>query len=116
MSHDLISRFRSIRVADVVDALDRFGFHEKTLVSRDIRPIYSGIRIAGLALTVQARKVQEEIPSMSPEEYDKYAEEWYRVRANYDLFMRSAGPGTIIAINCDGCLDVGFWGSMIALV
>ncbi|MEM1506858.1 MAG: RraA family protein [Candidatus Bathyarchaeia archaeon] len=116
MSHDLISRFRSIRVADVVDALDRFGFHEKTLVSRDIRPIYSGTRIAGLALTVQARKVQEEIPSMSPEEYDKYAEEWYRVRANYDLFMRSAGPGTIIAINCDGCLDVGFWGSMIALV
>ncbi|MEM2593764.1 MAG: RraA family protein, partial [Candidatus Bathyarchaeia archaeon] len=26
------------------------------------------------------------------------------------------GPGTVIAINCDGCLDVGFWGSMIALV
>lgn len=116
MSHDLISRFRSVRVADVVDALDRFGFHEKTLVSRDIRPIYSGIKVAGFALTVQARKVQEETPSMGPEEYDKYAEEWYRVRANYDHFMRSAGPGTIIAINCDGCLDVGFWGSMIALV
>lgn len=116
MSLDLINRFKSVRVADVVDALDRFGFHEKTLVSRDIRSIYSGIRIAGFALTVQARRVQEEIPSMSPEEYDRYAEEWYKIRANYNHFMRDAGPGTVIAINCDGCLDVGFWGSMIALV
>ncbi|MEM1602021.1 MAG: RraA family protein [Candidatus Bathyarchaeia archaeon] len=116
MSLDLISRFKGVRVADVVDALDRFGFHEKTLVSRDIRPIYSGIRVAGFALTVQARRVQEEIPSMSPEEYDKYAEEWYKIRANYNHFMKDAGPGTVIAINCDGCLDVGFWGSMIALV
>ena len=113
---DLVRRFRSVRVADVVDALDRYGFHEKTLVSSEIKPLYSGIKTAGFAVTVQARKVQEEIPSMSPEEYDRFAEDWYKVRANYDSFMRFAGPGTVIVINADGCMNVGFWGSMIALV
>ncbi|MEM2092048.1 MAG: RraA family protein [Candidatus Bathyarchaeia archaeon] len=112
---DLVRRFRAVRVADVVDALDRYGFHEKTLVSSEIKPLYSGIKAAGFAVTVQARRVQEEIPSMSPEEYDRFAEEWYRTRANYDHFMRAAGPGTIIAINADGCINVGFWGSMVAL-
>lgn len=112
----LVERYKSVRVADVVDALDRYGFHERLLVSRRIRPLYSGIRVAGFAITVQARKTQEEMPSMSPEDYDKYAEDWYRLKANYDCFMKYAGPGTVIAINSDGCLDVGFWGSMIALV
>ncbi|MBS7611915.1 RraA family protein [Candidatus Bathyarchaeota archaeon] len=112
----LVERYKSVRVADVMDALDRYGFHERLLISRKIRPLYSGIRMAGFAITVQARKTQEEIPSMSSEDYDKYAEEWYRSKANYDCFMKYAGPGTVIAINSDGCLNVGFWGSMIALV
>lgn len=30
--------------------------------------------------------------------------------------MRFAGPGTVIAINSAGCMNVGFWGSMIALL
>ncbi|MEM3545748.1 MAG: RraA family protein [Candidatus Bathyarchaeia archaeon] len=112
----LVKRYKSVRVADVVDALDRYGFHEKLLVSRRIRPLYPGIRMAGFAITVQARKTREEIPSMSPEDYDRYAEDWYRLKANYDCFMKYTGPGTVIAINSDGCLNVGFWGSMIALV
>ncbi|MEM1581542.1 MAG: RraA family protein [Candidatus Bathyarchaeia archaeon] len=113
---NLIRRYKIVRVADIVDALDRFGFHERTLISRKIRPLYSGIKIAGFALTVQTRRVQEEIPTMNSEEYDRYAEEWYKTRANYDHFMKLAGPGVVIAINSDGCLDVGFWGSMVALV
>jgi regulator of RNase E activity RraA len=112
----LVERYRSVRVADVVDALDRYGFHGRLLISREIRPLYSGIKMAGFAVTVQARRVQGEIPSMSPEDYDRYADEWYRFKADYGCFMKYAVPGTVIAVNSDGCLDVGFWGSMIALV
>jgi len=79
----LVERYRSVRVADVVDALDRYGFHERLLILREIRPLYPGIKMAGFAVTVQARKVQGEIPSMSPEDYDKYADEWYRFKADY---------------------------------
>ena len=113
---DLVRRYKSVRVADVIDALDRYGFHERLLVSQRIRPLYPGIKLAGYAITVQTRKVQEEIPSMSPEEYDKYAEEWYRTRANYDHFMKFAGSGTVIVVDSSSCPDVGFWGSTIALI
>jgi len=103
-ANQLIARFKRVRVADVVDALDRFGYHGSTLVSRDIRPLYPKAKLAGFAVTVRTRRAQAEIPSMSPEEYDRFAEEWYRLRANYDLFLSRAGP------------DVGFWGSTVALV
>ena len=113
---NLISRFKKVRVADVVDALDRYGFHDRILVSSEIRPLFPGIRMAGYAVTVNATKVQEEIPSMSLEEYEEYASEWYRKRANYDHFMKFAGPGTILAVNIAEYDDVGFWGSQICLV
>jgi 4-hydroxy-4-methyl-2-oxoglutarate aldolase len=115
--HDLeiVGRYKKIRVADVVDSLDRFGYHDRVLVSNEIKPLYSGIMMAGHAVTVKANRVQEEIPSMTPEEYDRYAEEWYNKRANYDHFMKHAGPGVVLVVNLGGYNDVGFWGSMIGL-
>lgn len=113
---ELIGRYKRVRVADVVDALDRFGYHDRVLVSSEIRPLYSGIKMAGYALTVNALRVQEEIPTMTPEEYERYGEDWYRNRGNYDCFMKLAGPGTVLVVNLAGYGDVGFWGSMVALV
>jgi len=113
---EMVERYKKVRVADIVDALDRFGFHEKVLVSHEIRPLYPGIKMAGSALTVKALRVQEEIPSMSPDQYDRYAEDWYRDRADYGHFMRLADRGTVLVVDLDGYVDVGFWGSMIGLV
>jgi 4-hydroxy-4-methyl-2-oxoglutarate aldolase len=52
---------------------------------------------------------------MTPEEYEKYAGEWYGKRANYEHFMKHAGPGVVLVVDLDGCNDVGFWGSNIGL-
>ena len=112
----LIARFKRVRVADVVDALDQFGYHDSTLVSRDIRPLYPKAKLAGFAVTVRTRCAQAEIPSMTPEEYNRFAEEWYRLRANYDLFLNRADPGAVIVVEAAHSLDVGFWGSTVALV
>jgi regulator of RNase E activity RraA len=112
---EMIERYKKIRVADVVDALDRYGYHDRVLVSNEIKPLYSGIMMAGQAVTVKANRVQEEVPSMTPEEYDRYAREWYSERANYDHFMKHAGPGVVLVVNVDGYYDVGFWGSMVGL-
>jgi 4-hydroxy-4-methyl-2-oxoglutarate aldolase len=111
----MIKRFKDIRVADVVDALDRFGFHDRVLVSNEIKPLYSGIRMAGCAVTVKANRVQEEIPSMTPEEYDEYAGYWYNERCNYSHFMKHAGPGVVLVVDLEEYNDVGFWGSMVGL-
>jgi regulator of RNase E activity RraA len=111
----MVERYKKIRVADVIDALDRYGFHDKVLVSNEIKPLYSGIMMAGYAVTVKANRVQDEIPSMTPEEYEKFAGEWYGKRANYEHFMKHASPGVVLAVDLDGCNDVGFWGSNIGL-
>lgn len=111
----MVERYKGIRVADVIDALDRYGFHDRVLVSREIRPLYPGIMMAGCAVTVKANRAQEEMQSMTPEEYEKYAGEWYGRRANYEHFMKHAGPGVVLAVDLDGCDDVGFWGSNIGL-
>jgi len=113
---ELALRYGKVRVADVVDALDRFGFHDEVLVSSAIRPLYLGIKVAGAALTVKALRAKGRIPSMSPSDYENYADDWYGKRANYDCFMKLAGRGTVIVVDLDGYVDVGFWGSMIALV
>ena len=113
---ELVERYKKVRVADVVDALDRFGFHDRVLISSEIKPLYSGIKMAGFALTVNAMRVQEEIPSMSPAEYEKFAADWYKNRADYGCFMKLAGRGTVLVVNLAGYVDVGFWGSMIGLV
>jgi len=55
---EIVKQYREIRVADVVDALDRYGFHDRVLVSNEIKPLYSGIRMAGYAVTVRANRVQ----------------------------------------------------------
>ena len=112
----LIERYGKVRVADVVDALDRYGFHDEVLVSSTIKPLYAGIKMAGSALTVKALRSQGKIPSMSPSDYENYANDWYNARANYDCFMKFAGRGTVIVVDLNGYIDVGFWGSMIALV
>ena len=112
---ELVERYKKVRVADVVDSLDRFGFHDKILISSMIKPLYPGIRMAGSALTVKVLRVQEKIPSMSPAEYDTYAWNWYSKRANYDCFMKHADRGKALTVDLDGYVDVGFWGSMIAL-
>jgi len=112
----LVERFKKVRVVDVVDALDRYGYHDRVLVSSDIGPLFPGIKMAGYAVTVNAIRTQEEIPSMTPEEYEEYASDWYQNRASYGHFMKFAGPGTVLAVNLAGYDDVGFWGSMIGLV
>jgi regulator of RNase E activity RraA len=112
---NLIDRFKRIRVADVVDALDRYGLHNRVLISNEIKPLYSGIRMAGYAVTVKANRVQEEIPSMTPQEYDKYAGYWYNNRCNYNHFMKHAGPGVVLVMDLDKYNDVGLWGSFVGL-
>ncbi|MEM4871540.1 MAG: RraA family protein [Thermofilaceae archaeon] len=115
MGGELIARFRRLRVADVVDALDRYGYHDNLLISREIRPLYPAAKLAGYAVTVRTRRVQEEIPTMGPDEYDRFADRWYATRANYEHFMRRAGPGTVIVVDASHSPDVGFWGSTVAL-
>ena len=58
--NDLNSLYRHLRVCDVADALDGIGYFNLTLMSPDVRPLWSGMRFWGQAATIRC------VPSNKP--------------------------------------------------
>lgn len=113
---ELIERFMKVRTADVIDALDRYNIHGSTIMSQEIRPLYENIKMVGVALPIRLIKTGESVPTMTPEEYEQYAANWYQNRNNADLFFKIAESGHVLVADAGGYTEVGFWGSYIALV
>jgi len=113
---EVIGRLMAVRTADVIDALDRYNVHDLTIMHEGIRPLFNDIKTVGVALTIKLTKVREPIPTMTPDEYELYAADWYRSRNNGDLFLRVAEPGHMLVADAGGYTQVGFWGSCIALI
>ena len=59
-ANDLNSLYRHLRVCDVADALDGIGYFNLTLMARDIRPLWAGMKFWGQAATMRA------VPSNKP--------------------------------------------------
>ena len=57
---DLASLYRHLRVCDVADALDGIGYFNLTLMARDVRPLWAGMKFWGPAATLRA------VPSNKP--------------------------------------------------
>ncbi|MBO3769314.1 MAG: RraA family protein [Candidatus Brockarchaeota archaeon] len=113
---EILKRLSEVRTADVIDALDRYNFHDSTIMSEEIRPLFNDIKMVGIALTIRLTKNREPIPSMTPEEYDNYAVEWYETKNNADLFLKIAEPGHVLVVDGGGYTKVGFWGSYLSLM
>lgn len=73
----VLDTVRHLRVTDIRDGLDWVGYHHVGTVSPDIRPLWR-TKAAGFALTCQHIPTQEVVPTMSPQDYTKFAYEyWY---------------------------------------
>ncbi|MEM1557239.1 MAG: RraA family protein [Thermoproteota archaeon] len=113
---EIISRLMRVRTADVIDALDRYNIHDSTIIPEEIKPLFNDIKMVGITLPIRLIKSREPIPKMTPEEYEKYASEWYSKRNNAELFLKLAEPGHVLVVDAGGHTKVGFWGSYIALI
>src|SRR5829696_691406 len=58
--NDLNSLYKYLRVCDVADALDGIGYFNLTLMAREIRPLWAGMKFWGPAATIRA------VPSNKP--------------------------------------------------
>jgi|GEM_PF-3673754 len=58
----LVERYRFVRVADVVDALDRYGFHERPVLSLEIRPedVNTPVSIGGVTVNPYDLTVEDD--------------------------------------------------------
>jgi regulator of RNase E activity RraA len=62
--------FRSVRTSDVTDALDSMGLQQRYEMDPAMRPMFPGIRFAGIAHTAEYRPIDRPLEPMSYEEFD----------------------------------------------
>jgi 4-hydroxy-4-methyl-2-oxoglutarate aldolase len=78
---------RSVRTSDLSDALDSMGLQERYIMSPLIRPLFPGIRFAGVAHTAEYDVTDRTLEPMS---YEAFAERQYAEGS--EGLWREAGP------------------------
>ena len=63
--------FRSVRTSDVTDALDSMGLQQRYEMDPAMRPMYPGIRFAGIAHTAEYSVIDRPVRPMTYEEFDQ---------------------------------------------
>lgn len=71
VSKETLEILRSVRTSDISDALDSMGLQQCYQMDPAMRPLYSGIRFAGIAHTAEYDLIDRPLKSMSYEEFDK---------------------------------------------
>jgi len=71
VSKKTLAIFRAVRTSDVSDALDSMGHQERYQMGPEMRPLYFGIRFAGIAHTAEYDVIDRPLGEMSYEEYDE---------------------------------------------
>lgn len=80
---EILDTVSKLRVTDIRDGMDWVGLHHFGTVSPNIRPLWR-TKAAGFAVTCRHVPTQQQVPTMSPQDYTKWAYEyWYgKVFAN----------------------------------
>lgn len=115
---EILDTVAKLRVTDVRDGLDWVGRHHLGSVSPDIRPLWR-TKAAGFALTCRHVPTQQEVPTMTPREYTKWAYEyWYgEVFAN-DLGQQIDDTTFLVIDTCStqtpavGSMDSMIWAAL----
>src|SRR5437588_952421 len=112
---ELRKLYQPLRVVDVVDALDGIGYFDLTLMDPDVRPLWSGMKFWGVALTLRC------VPSNRPMWKLNTTEEivnahgiWFREVGNVGTRGRIR-PGHVLVTSTGGAKEVGYWGSANSL-
>jgi regulator of RNase E activity RraA len=113
---ELLERIRGCRPADLSDGMDAIGLVNTGTMSRRMRPLRPGIRMAGIAYTVKLVPAQAEVKvCQSVDEYvtelGKWCEDAYTFVGG---LTDGKGKDRVVVIDMDG-YPGGIWGSDIGL-
>jgi regulator of RNase E activity RraA len=110
----LVKELSQVRLEDVVDALDYVGVRDAGFMSNEIRPIYEGIKICGPAKTIHYVPSGITLHYKTPEEYEKFRQEWYESVCPAYAF-KDVEPGDVLVAAAEG-YEMGLWGSYMDLM
>ena len=71
ISKETLAVLRSVRTSDLADALDSMGLQQRYEMDPAMRPLYPGVRFAGIAHTAEYDSIDKPLPAMSYEEFDE---------------------------------------------
>ena len=71
VSTETLAVLRAVRTSDVCDALDSMGLQQRYEMDPEMRPLYAGIRFAGIAHTAAYDLMDRPLQAMSYEEFDE---------------------------------------------
>ncbi|MGB7538445.1 MAG: hypothetical protein WBM17_07885 [Anaerolineales bacterium] len=104
----LLMLYDDLRVADVRDGMDTMIHHRIGSMDPSIRPIFR-TRAYGIARTCRYLSFRGTIPSLSPEEYGKWASQYYNEVCSYP-WINDIQEGDFIVIDQSG-VNAGLMGS-----
>lgn len=67
----ILTVLRTVRTSDVSDALDSMGLQQRYIMDPLMRPLYFGIRFAGIAYTAEYDFIDKPLSPMSYDEFDQ---------------------------------------------
>jgi regulator of RNase E activity RraA len=71
LSSETLAVLRTVRTSDIADALDSMGLQQRCEMDPVMKPMYPGIRFAGIASTAEYDLIQKPLEAMSYEEFDR---------------------------------------------
>ena len=71
VSKQILRIFRGVRTSDITDALDSMGLQQRYEMDPVMRPLYAGIRFAGIAHTAEYRLIDRPLRPMTYQEFDE---------------------------------------------
>ena len=87
ISKETLAVLRSVRTSDLADALDSMGLQQRCEMEPAMRPMYAGIRFAGIAHTAEYDLIDKPLAAMSYEEFDER-----QYKPGPEGLWREAGP------------------------
>ena len=108
---NILEMYADLRLADVRDGMDWVGLHSHGSVDQGIRPMTEGMVATGIARTVRMRPTQIQVPQMTPEEYTKWAYDFWYGKVSPGAFANDIEDGDMMIVQSAEIPDVGELGS-----
>lgn len=107
--------YQYLRVVDVADAMDGIGYFDVGLVSPEVRPLWSGMKFWGPALTIRCVPANRPMWKLDTTEDIVDAHRIWFTQMPPARTQNLIKPGHVIVTDTGGAREVGYWGSANSL-
>ncbi|MCX7017081.1 MAG: RraA family protein [Candidatus Sumerlaeota bacterium] len=112
---EIVKLYKPLRVVDVSDGMDGYGYFDRGLMDPAIRPLWLGMKFWGVAFTLRCVPARRPMwPLNDPEQIADAHGVWFR-EVGREQWQSGIQAGHVIITNAGGAHEAGLWGSANSL-